>query len=497
MRLLRISGLVALLWASSASGQGPIRLRNRVIQPDHITRFAKAPAAGAHYILLFGAFPGPAIRAELARRQIRILGYVPDSALMVSSQGRPNLDGLGVTWSGPLEAADKISPALDAAPPGAYLVIFQPDVDMAVIRAWVQSLGFEILENPYLLPAQLLLTGGSNVAGLADSDLVAYILPASADLIEGNPVMGCAGPLTEAGPLGEYVATSSGWAADAAGNISLQYYFQSLTNQVDPAIVEGEIQRAFCEWQKYAQITLSPADQATAARTIVIQFAHGAHGDAYPFDGPGGVLAHTFYPNPPNSEPIAGDMHFDADESWHVGTNTDIFSVALHEMGHALGLGHSSNPGAVMYPYYRFSSGLTDDDIAGIRALYGTAVSSPSPTPSQPPVQPPTPPSQPPTQPPSQPPVTDTTPPSLTITSPGSTITSTSAATVQIAGKASDNVAVTSVKWTTSNGDSGTASGTTAWSAQVPLLIGSTAVTIRAYDAAGNSAWRSVTIVRH
>lgn len=35
------------------------------------------------------------------------------------------------------------------------------------------------------------------------------------------------------------------------------------------------------------------------------------------------------------------------------------------------GLGHSSVPGAVMYSYYRFSSGLADDDITGARNLYG------------------------------------------------------------------------------------------------------------------------------
>ena len=42
---------------------------------------------------------------------------------------------------------------------------------------------------------------------------------------------------------------------------------------------------------------------------------------------------------PLNPEPIAGDMHFDNDESWRIGANLDVFSVALHETGHALGLG--------------------------------------------------------------------------------------------------------------------------------------------------------------
>ena len=63
----------------------------------------------------------------------------------------------------------------------------------------------------------------------------------------------------------------------------------------------------------------------------------------------------------------------------------------------------------------------------------------------------------------------DTTAPSLSITSPMVTIVSTSAASLRVAGTASDNVGVASVKWTTSNGNGGTASVSTSWSADVPL----------------------------
>jgi hypothetical protein len=76
------------------------------------------------------------------------------------------------------------------------------------------------------------------------------------------------------------------------------------------------------------------------------------------------------------------------------------------------------------------------------------------------------------------------------------TIVSTSAASIRVAGSASDNVGVASVKWTTSNGNGGTASGSTSWSADVPLYVGNTVVTVRAYDAAGNWSWRAVTVVR-
>jgi len=318
--------------------------------------------------------------------------------------------------------------------------------------------------------------------------------------------MACAGPLSEAGPVAEYAQSVAAWSKDAGGGVAIHYFFDSLTEKLDPSLARGEIIRAFAEWAKYANVTFSASSQPQVLRSIDVLFARGAHGDPYPFDGPGGVLAHTFYPVPLNPEPLAGDMHFDDDENWQVGASVDVFTVALHETGHALGLGHSDQPGDVMYPYYHMATGLAAGDVAAIQAVYGptagagggngngagSGVGSGSGSGSgagsgsgsgsggaggKPP--------------------TDTTPPSLSILSPASTIVSTSSSTISFSGVASDNVAVTAVKWSTSLGDAGDASGTTTWTASVPLLVGTTVVTVRAYDAAGNSAWRAVTVVRY
>lgn len=51
----------------------------------------------------------------------------------------------------------------------------------------------------------------------------------------------------------------------------------------------------------------------------------------------------------------------------------DIQSIALHEFGHTLGLDHSNIPSAIMFPELTLGErkGINEDDIQGIKALYG------------------------------------------------------------------------------------------------------------------------------
>ncbi|MDQ6699240.1 MAG: Ig-like domain-containing protein, partial [Acidobacteriota bacterium] len=92
----------------------------------------------------------------------------------------------------------------------------------------------------------------------------------------------------------------------------------------------------------------------------------------------------------------------------------------------------------------------------------------------------------------------DTVAPTIAITSPGFTISSTSAATITVRGTASDNVGVARVTWQNSPGGAhGTADGTTDWAAgNIPLTPGTNTLILRAFDAAGNTKWRSLTVVR-
>ncbi len=101
----------------------------------------------------------------------------------------------------------------------------------------------------------------------------------------------------------------------------------------------------------------------------------GSHGDGKAFDGNGGVLAHAFFPI------SGGDIHLDEDEIWDkmlngVTTHPDkesLLKVAIHEIGHSIGLRHTSVKSAVMNAYYASSQNIafSADDVYGAQSLYG------------------------------------------------------------------------------------------------------------------------------
>lgn len=148
-----------------------------------------------------------------------------------------------------------------------------------------------------------------------------------------------------------------------------------------PAGALNEIRSAFEAWSNVANITFTEVtDEGNNYGSAgVADIRIGGHA----FDGGFGTLAHavtaSFGTTPYNTIAYAW-IDFDIAENWAIdsvdgNTNTiDVFQVAAHEIGHAIGLGHETTVQALMNPNYSESfTGLLADDIAGAQFLYGIA----------------------------------------------------------------------------------------------------------------------------
>lgn len=123
------------------------------------------------------------------------------------------------------------------------------------------------------------------------------------------------------------------------------------------------IASAFASWAATTSLTFH---EAADTADIELQFVD--------LDGPGLEAANADLPSD------GGDVSFDSRDAWGVGMFTplggaDLETIALHEIGHALGLRHSSIAGATMRPTYAPGSQdrtLDVDDKLGISTLYDT-----------------------------------------------------------------------------------------------------------------------------
>lgn len=126
--------------------------------------------------------------------------------------------------------------------------------------------------------------------------------------------------------------------------------------------VIGAYHDAFDTWT--TQTTLKFIETTSSSADIVMKIDE--------IDGRGGILAQAFYPND------GGDVEVDEDEKWSFTDTTpagffDLRTIVTHELGHSLGLDHSSVRSAVMFPTVAAGTqkrSLTQDDTTAISALY-------------------------------------------------------------------------------------------------------------------------------
>jgi hypothetical protein len=136
----------------------------------------------------------------------------------------------------------------------------------------------------------------------------------------------------------------------------------TVTWAVDDSISQAEMQSinaAFAEWSEVANIQFQEVSSTADAD---IDFSNSA------IDGAGNVLGVTGF-RFSGGQLQSADIQFDSGDNL---SGSEFSLVAIHEIGHAIGLGHFNDDPAVMNSTANFSlTGLAQSDIDGIVALYG------------------------------------------------------------------------------------------------------------------------------
>jgi hypothetical protein len=153
-------------------------------------------------------------------------------------------------------------------------------------------------------------------------------------------------------------------------NRALRYHLAETLPQVGPEAHRDSFLYCLRQAAAATGITFSPGPRGSEIQSFI-----------YPGDGGGGTYAYAYFPC---AGAVAGDMHFDSRDAWSVATPTprnrvDFVSVCLHELGHALGLGHTTDRSAVMYAYFNFGEQRREwqqDDLSGLAQLYPAQAAS-------------------------------------------------------------------------------------------------------------------------
>jgi peptidoglycan hydrolase-like protein with peptidoglycan-binding domain len=156
--------------------------------------------------------------------------------------------------------------------------------------------------------------------------------------------------------------TTQGWTQ------TVNWYVQNTDGDLPIATVTADIQNMLNQWHQWSGYTF--ANSSNNAE-IIINFATLASNTNASTAAHSCLFLGHLCSDVTPGVPAPSYVTFNSSRTWFDnGSAMDLPTIAVHELGHALGLAHSSFPNAVMYPINNGSvlRNLSVDDIEGIVA---------------------------------------------------------------------------------------------------------------------------------
>jgi hypothetical protein len=149
--------------------------------------------------------------------------------------------------------------------------------------------------------------------------------------------------------------------------------------QISDISYQTDIRRAFDTWEAVGGVDFV---ESTDSFSIGIRLGWDTIDGANRVVGEAryqGISDVSFNAGAPRYSITKAEIRFDSAERWSTGTSTpfnsvSFYSVALHEIGHAIGLDHSTVLSTIMYPLNQNQQALGAGDILGITSIYGGAL---------------------------------------------------------------------------------------------------------------------------